>query len=63
MYVCLCNALTDRQINAAIAAGADRVHDVYAGCGCAAQCGGCTANILGMLRAGPAGPSVAVAGD
>lgn len=63
MFVCLCNALTDTRIKAAIAAGADRVHDIYAGCGCRAQCGGCTASILCMLRTVPAGTSVAVAGD
>lgn len=63
MYVCLCNALTDTRIKAAIAAGADRVHDVYAGCGCQAQCGGCTAHVLDLLRAAPSAPSAGVAGD
>ncbi|WP_426957271.1 (2Fe-2S)-binding protein [Muricoccus radiodurans] len=50
MYVCLCNGLTDTQIKGAIAAGAGRTHDVYAACGCRAQCGGCTASILCILR-------------
>ncbi|MBU8539929.1 (2Fe-2S)-binding protein [Falsiroseomonas tokyonensis] len=52
MYVCMCNALTDKQIAAVVAAGADRPHDVYAACGCRAQCGGCTGTILSMVRAG-----------
>jgi bacterioferritin-associated ferredoxin len=52
MYICNCNALTDKQIAAVVAAGADRPHDVYAACGCRAQCGGCTATILAMVRAG-----------
>ncbi len=52
MYVCNCNALTDRQIAAAIAGGADRPQEVYASCGCKAQCGCCTATILSMVRAG-----------
>jgi bacterioferritin-associated ferredoxin len=52
MYICNCNALTDKQIAAVVAAGADRPHDVYAACGCRAQCGGCTATILSMVRAG-----------
>ncbi|WP_439599068.1 (2Fe-2S)-binding protein [Falsiroseomonas sp.] len=48
----MCNALTDKQIAAVVAAGADRPHDVYAACGCRAQCGGCTGTILTMVRAG-----------
>ncbi|MGK7862979.1 (2Fe-2S)-binding protein [Falsiroseomonas sp. E2-1-a4] len=55
MYICICNALTDKQIAAALASGADRPHDVYAACGCRAQCGGCTGTILSMVRAGGGG--------
>jgi bacterioferritin-associated ferredoxin len=50
MYVCICNGLTDTQIQSAIASGADRTHDVYSACNCRAQCGSCTASILCMLR-------------
>jgi bacterioferritin-associated ferredoxin len=57
VVVCSCNVLTDRQIAAAIAAGADRPREVYAGCGCQAQCGCCTATILAMVRAGEPAPS------
>lgn len=53
MYICNCNALTDRQIAAALAAGAIRPRDVYAACGCKAECGCCTATILAMVRDGP----------
>lgn len=53
MYVCICNALTDAQIQSAIASGAGRTHDVYAACNCRAQCGCCTASILCMLRGQP----------
>ncbi len=52
MYVCICNGLTDKRIEAAIAAGASRTHDVYSACDCKAQCGTCTSSILCMLRAG-----------
>lgn len=52
MYVCTCNALTDKQVAAVVAAGADRPRDVYAACGCQAQCGCCTAMILAMVREG-----------
>lgn len=50
MYICNCNGLTDKQVAAAVAAGADRPRDVYAACGCQAQCGCCTATILAMVR-------------
>lgn len=50
MYVCLCNALTDAKLRAAVAAGAARVKDLYAGCGCQAQCGCCTSTVLTILR-------------
>jgi bacterioferritin-associated ferredoxin len=52
VYICNCNALTDKQIAAAVAAGAIRPRDVYAVCGCKAECGCCTATILAMVRDG-----------
>ena len=52
MVICSCNVLTDRQISQAVAAGADRPRDVYAACGCKAECGGCTGTILAMVRDG-----------
>ncbi|MGG5807774.1 (2Fe-2S)-binding protein [Falsiroseomonas sp. CW058] len=54
MYICNCNALTDKQISAAVAGGADRPREVYAACGCKAQCGCCTGTILAMVREGGA---------
>jgi bacterioferritin-associated ferredoxin len=56
VYICNCNALTSQQIAAAVAAGADRPREVYAACGCAAQCGCCTATILSMVRAEGSAP-------
>ena len=50
MYICLCNALSDAQIGHAIRNGAFRPRDVYAACGCRAQCGGCTKTLLGIIR-------------
>jgi bacterioferritin-associated ferredoxin len=50
VYICLCNALTDTQVREAASSGAMRVRDVYAGCGCQAQCGRCTATVLSILR-------------
>jgi len=52
VYICHCNGLTDQAIRDALADGATCPHAVYAGCGCRAQCGGCTATILRMVRGG-----------
>jgi bacterioferritin-associated ferredoxin len=54
VYVCLCNALTDRQVKqAAATAGAARPSNVYAACGCRAQCGQCVKAIVALLRGEP----------
>ena len=51
MYVCLCNALTDRKLRQAAAAmGSQRPNEVYAACGCRAQCGQCVRAVLQLLR-------------
>ncbi|HEX3982658.1 MAG TPA: (2Fe-2S)-binding protein [Acidisoma sp.] len=51
MYVCLCNALTDRQVKAAAsAANTTRPSEVYAACGCRAQCGSCIKKLLQLVR-------------
>lgn len=49
MYVCLCNALTDRHVRDAAHAGASRPSEVYAACGCAAQCGTCSRTVRRVL--------------
>jgi len=51
VYVCLCNALTDRRLKeAAAATGSQRPGDVYAACGCRAQCGQCVKAVLNLIR-------------
>jgi bacterioferritin-associated ferredoxin len=50
MYLCLCNGISDAQVEQAMREGARRPRDVYARCGSRAQCGRCTAAILGALR-------------
>jgi bacterioferritin-associated ferredoxin len=52
MIVCACNALSDKAIRAALAAGATRPREVYSGCGCEAQCGCCTQTIVAIIRDG-----------
>lgn len=49
MYVCICNAISDRQINSAIAGGANKVGSVYKACGAKPQCGRCSTMIGDML--------------
>jgi bacterioferritin-associated ferredoxin len=51
VYVCLCNALTDRQVRQAAAdAGTTKPSSVYAACGCRAQCGQCVRALVALLR-------------
>jgi bacterioferritin-associated ferredoxin len=51
VYVCLCNALTDRQVReAAATAGTTKASTVYAACGCRAQCGQCVKALVALLR-------------
>jgi bacterioferritin-associated ferredoxin len=45
VYVCLCNALTDRHIREAAQAGASRPSEVYDACGCTVQCGTCSRTV------------------
>jgi bacterioferritin-associated ferredoxin len=51
VYICLCNALTDRQVKLAAAnAGSTKAADIYAACGCRAQCGQCARALVNLLR-------------
>ena len=50
MYLCLCNAISNAQVERAVRDGARRPREIYARCGGCAQCGSCTATILGALR-------------
>jgi bacterioferritin-associated ferredoxin len=51
VYICLCNALTDKRLKQAVAAtGSRRPGDVYQACGCRAQCGKCVKAVLCLVR-------------
>jgi bacterioferritin-associated ferredoxin len=51
VYICLCNALTDRTLKqAAEATGSIKPGHVYAACGCRFQCGKCVRTVIKMLR-------------
>jgi bacterioferritin-associated ferredoxin len=62
MYVCLCNALTDRDLRPHTSSGAS-VSMVYRACGCQPQCGKCVPFVRQMLRDGVDGGASEGAGD
>ena len=49
MYICICNAITDRQINEAIANGASTIADLQLQLGVATDCGTCLESALELL--------------
>jgi bacterioferritin-associated ferredoxin len=56
MYVCLCHALTDRQVRAAIDQGGARTPaQVYRQLGCTPRCGKCLPCVADMTRAADGG--------
>ena len=50
MYVCLCRAVTDKQIRQAVADGASNLRDLRTRLGVASQCGKCARCALGLVR-------------
>ncbi len=51
MYICICNALTDRKLKDAIATSQSQCpEDVYAACGCRSKCGKCISLVTELLR-------------
>lgn len=51
MYICVCNALTDKQVEFAITSGCRRPNDIYSQCGTKPQCGRCAERMLELLEA------------
>lgn len=49
MYVCHCEAVTDRTVDAAIASGADTVDDVTSRCRAGGGCGGCHSTLQALI--------------
>jgi bacterioferritin-associated ferredoxin len=59
MYVCLCNALTDRDVRRAASAGPESPEAVYRSLGTAPKCGKCIPTVECILRElSPAGEAV-----
>jgi bacterioferritin-associated ferredoxin len=50
VIVCLCNAMSEGDVRAALASGATRPKEVYDCCGGRAQCGCCTPTIVQIIR-------------
>ncbi|MGY1813159.1 (2Fe-2S)-binding protein [Blastococcus sp. SYSU D00820] len=51
MYVCICYAVSDRQLDAVIADGARTEEEVGDACGAGTGCGNCLDRICDTLRA------------
>ncbi|MEL6172782.1 MAG: (2Fe-2S)-binding protein [Pseudomonadota bacterium] len=49
MYVCLCNAINDKTMTAAISEETRHVKDVFRACGHKPQCGKCLSAVANMI--------------
>jgi bacterioferritin-associated ferredoxin len=49
VYVCSCRGVTDRTVDAVIAAGADTVPAISQACGAGTRCGGCWPELERLL--------------
>ena len=45
MYVCICRAIREREVEAAVRAGARRPSDIFRACGTRPQCGTCACDM------------------
>ena len=50
MYVCICNAITDKQIRKAAESGAQDLWDLQKALGVASNCGSCKESASEILR-------------
>ncbi len=55
MYICICNAVTEREIRHAVDLGAHSFHDVSNDLGVAACCGKCKKDACRVIREHKAG--------
>lgn len=49
MYVCNCNGIREREVRAAIEAGAGRPSQIFKACGAQPQCARCVCDMRQML--------------
>ncbi len=52
MYICICNAVTEKQVRASVDAGATSLEDLHLDLGVAAGCGRCAATAAEYLPGG-----------
>jgi len=52
MYICVCNAISERQVQEAVAQGAQTLSDLQAGVGVATCCGHCAETATEYLPGG-----------
>lgn len=52
MFICICNAITERDVQAAVADGADSLSDLQAQLGIATSCGCCAETAAQYLAGG-----------
>ncbi|MEZ4741742.1 MAG: (2Fe-2S)-binding protein [Bdellovibrionota bacterium] len=50
MYICLCQALTERQVRQHIESGAQSLHDVQKKCAAGKSCGACVTKLKMLLK-------------
>ncbi len=50
MYICLCNAITDKQIRRAAEAGVEDIRGLQRELGVAVSCGSCSEHALSIVR-------------
>ena len=50
MYICICRAIQDSDVDAAVRAGARRPVDVFRACGKAPQCGSCAGQMRKRIQ-------------
>jgi bacterioferritin-associated ferredoxin len=53
VLICHCNAVSDREVRAAVLDGACDVEEVTSACGAGGDCGSCHASIESLLEARP----------
>jgi bacterioferritin-associated ferredoxin len=58
MYVCHCEQVSDRTIDATIKSGACSIDDLGALCGAGSNCGGCHGALQALLDTVLSGPSL-----
>ena len=49
LYICNCNGIREREVRAAIEAGASRPAEVFRACGSQAQCARCVCDMRKMI--------------